>query len=832
MVLDLFVRKVFSWHWWKILFLSFVVCGSGYAQGEVSGRVFDANGEPLPFVNILVNQDGHRGTTTDIDGRFTLSLEKGLNVLQISSIGYQDVELSLDTVDLTVTLHIVMQPQAYDFTTVEVVAGVNPADVIMRRVIRNRHRNDPQGLESYRCETYNKVVMSWLPREADYRSRLESRVKEGDTLKLNQRQRRMLDMMQTTDRHHLFLMESLTEKLYRHPAAYAETILASRVSGFREAPFTALANDVQPFSFYDEQVMLLDKAFLNPVSPGSPERYFFQMEDTLYRQQDTVYLIAFHPRKHKNFNGLKGVLYINTHRYGVQNIIAEPADTGLLHFRIEQLYDRPDSLHWFPSQLNYEIRMPKYPDPHLGIQIRGKSYIREAAINVPLPADPFQHADRYTFADTAYLLPDSAWSYQRPQPLDTLEQRTYELVDSLGDSHNFDGWMERLERLGRGRWPLGMVDISLSHLVQFNQFEDLRLGLGLYSSEKLSSWFTLGGYAGFGFRDEEWKYGADLSFFPDWQKAWELQLYCRKDIREAGAFRFPLEDGLITRRLFADRMDREKRYGAFFRGMPVRNLQLGIEVAHTTLTPLFDYAFQPEGETAPDREFQFSEAAVHLQYAYGQHYRRILGQRVPDGNERPYPTVSFSLTRGMGPAWKGAYPYWKTWAAVDQSFRILRLGKLTYRLEGALVSGDVPLSRLFSSSGVGREFQWLTVGDIFQTMDPYEFLSDRYFSFFLRQDFGTLLFRTKWLQPSISLEHHFIIGNLSHPERHRGIDFKTLEKGYAEAGLVIDNLLRLNYLNFAYLGFGGGLYYRYGAYHLPGGVGENLAFRFSLAFDF
>jgi hypothetical protein len=117
-------------------------------------------------------------------------------------------------------------------------------------------------------------------------------------------------------------------------------------------------------------------------------------------------------------------------------------------------------------------------------------------------------------------------------------------------------------------------------------------------------------------------------------------------------------------------------------------------------------------------------------------------------------------------------------------------------------------------------------------MEPYEFLSDRYVSLFFRQDFGTLLFRTKWLQPSISLEQHFTIGTLAAGQRPEDIDFNTLEKGYAEAGLVIDNLIRLNYLNVAYLGFGGGVYYRYGAYHLPGGVGENLAFRLSIAFDF
>jgi hypothetical protein len=279
-------------------------------------------------------------------------------------------------------------------------------------------------------------------------------------------------------------------------------------------------------------------------------------------------------------------------------------------------------------------------------------------------------------------------------------------------------------------------------------------------------------------------------------------------------------------------MDREQRFGTFFRTMPLRYVQLGVEISHASLQPLYDYTFQSTPEAEPDREFRFSEVALHLEYAYGQHYRRMLGQRVPDDKERPYPVVALSLKRGLGTPWGGAYPYWKVWMAIDHSFRLLRLGKTTYRLEAGLTEGNVPVSQLYSSAGSGREFQWLTIGRIFQTMDPYEFLSDRYFSFFFRQEFGTLLFKTKWLRPSISLEHHYTLGTLSGAERHRNITFNTLQKGYAEAGLIVDNLLRINYLNFAYLGLGAGAYYRYGAYHLPGGVMENLAFRLSVNFDF
>ena len=42
-----------------------------------------------------------------------------------------------------------------------------------------------------------------------------------------------------------------------------------------------------------------------------------------------------------------------------------------------------------------------------------------------------------------------------------------------------------------------------------------------------------------------------------------------------------------------------------------------------------------------------------------------------------------------------------------------------------------------------------------------------------------------------------------------------MEKGFFESGVMLDNILRVKYINILYYGFGGGVFYRYGAYALP-----------------
>lgn len=59
---------------------------------KISGKVVDANGEPVIGANVVI-KDKHQGTTTDINGRFTLSVT-GNEKLTVSYIGYTTIDVS------------------------------------------------------------------------------------------------------------------------------------------------------------------------------------------------------------------------------------------------------------------------------------------------------------------------------------------------------------------------------------------------------------------------------------------------------------------------------------------------------------------------------------------------------------------------------------------------------------------------------------------------------------------------------------------------------------------------------------------------------------------
>jgi len=59
----------------------------------------------------------------------------------------------------------------------------------------------------------------------------------------------------------------------------------------------------------------------------------------------------------------------------------------------------------------------------------------------------------------------------------------------------------------------------------------------------------------------------------------------------------------------------------------------------------------------------------------------------------------------------------------------------------------------------------------------------------------------KKIRPSMVLVTRMAWGNLEHPEQHAGIEYKTLNKGFFESGMELNQI---------YKGFGLTGFYRYG----------------------
>ncbi|WP_245729189.1 SusC/RagA family TonB-linked outer membrane protein [Niabella drilacis] len=88
------------------------------ADFKVTGKVTDANGDPLVGVSVI-EKGTTNGTSTSADGSFSLSVKDGGATLILSNVGYQDVEIAVDAIK---NVAIVMQALDNKLENVAIVA--------------------------------------------------------------------------------------------------------------------------------------------------------------------------------------------------------------------------------------------------------------------------------------------------------------------------------------------------------------------------------------------------------------------------------------------------------------------------------------------------------------------------------------------------------------------------------------------------------------------------------------------------------------------------------------------------------------------------------------
>src|SRR5690625_367274 len=98
-----FLRKEYLSVWWirqSYLFLiPFLFVLQASAQETIQGIVLDQDDEPVPWATVAVKSTTS-GTTTDLDGTFSLKVEESLPVtLSISFVGYKTHEIEVDDTD-------------------------------------------------------------------------------------------------------------------------------------------------------------------------------------------------------------------------------------------------------------------------------------------------------------------------------------------------------------------------------------------------------------------------------------------------------------------------------------------------------------------------------------------------------------------------------------------------------------------------------------------------------------------------------------------------------------------------------------------------------------
>ncbi|MHC2992296.1 hypothetical protein OB13_12095 [Pontibacter sp. HJ8] len=777
----------------------------------VQGTVRDANTrEKLPFVSIVVN-GGEAGTTTNLEGQYQLRHSRPITSLRFSYVGYAPQTFAPDSVSL---LNVALYPAPAQLQEVVIQSSINPAHRIIRLANQNRERHRTENIPAYTYRTYNKFILTATDAQ---------QLDLSDTLSLSPQDSAYLRMRNLLAKQHLFLMESITEYAHLSPGFSKETILATRVSGLQQPSFGVVAAEAREFSVYDDMPVFFGKRYLSPLSNGSTRRYTFVLQETSVVGRDTVFIISYAPQPGKNFDGLKGLLYINSDGWAVQNVIAEsPADEkrGL---KLQQQFVKVDNRQWFPSELDVEITVQQ-------IYMRGhqpyghiRTYITHVNLNPKLRKSDFGIIALEQKPD-ANRQPEILWEQYRADTLTAMEQRTYTQLDSVGKVQKLDRTIRTMEYLISKQVPVGPISLDLNRLLRVSRFEGVRLGVGAHTNALLSERFTIGGYWGYGLRDEEHKYGADAALVLYKPSELSLSAAYSEDVQEPGGRRMPFKQQSLLKELrpaLLPHLNYVTHSSIALSGRMLRYVQVQTGIRHEQHRPTLPRS-TPELQLP---EYNISEGTVGMRFAYGEQYMQLFNQTMPMAT--PYPVLWLQYTQGLDGLNSDGYTYNKLDLRAEGTFRQRSLGETTITLAGGFVEGDAPFVSLYNSYGSYSSSYNVYAGEGFETMRPYEFFSDRYTALFLRQDLGKRLLRTKFFQPNLVLLHNMGIGDLKQaiPDL-LPLQYDNMRKGFFESGLLLNNLI-----SSAFSGIGVGVFYRYGPYALPREK-DNLKFKLTATLAF
>jgi hypothetical protein len=457
-----------------------------YAQQtySITGKVTDAlTGEPLAAANIRFLGTS-KGTITNTQGVYVLSLQAGSYTIMYSYLAYQPETL---TVSLIANLK---QDAALKSSPIQipevVVLAEDPAVEIIRRAIANKHRWMDK-LKSYRFEAFTRQV---LRRDTSIASITESYttgfMKQGDTLK-----------------------EIVRQKRQTQNIPVAENFAAVR----RIPNFNADEIDLFSIRMNNKRSSYM---FVGPTAHDALDNYEYKLLKTSFQNHIEVYEIRMTPKSRLKplFNG---TITIASGTYAVMGVNVAPNESFTLPFvkdlelRYRQQFALYDSVFWMPTDIRIDgglsVSIVGLSLPRINAEIVSSLY--EYEINAPFP-DSLSGKRRLTIDSSATKYDSTFWKEHEVLPLTLEEQHAYQTLDST----------QTLEKQFEPGGPLGFLGNNKATGTvldlldfRFNRVEGFYLG-GKKDTKIFSGRLKLDGSFGYGFSDTRTKYLIGGTVFP------------------------------------------------------------------------------------------------------------------------------------------------------------------------------------------------------------------------------------------------------------------------------------------------------------------------------
>ncbi len=787
---------------------------------QIKGVVLEkGDEEPVAYALVFI-QGSNIGTNADDDGNFILNFDKlPGDTLKITSLGYKPMTVLLNK-DVTSPFFIVeLEPSTNALDEVTINAGEDPAVILFRKVVRAKPNNDPNRIENYRSEVYNKLEVDIL----DFTKKTFEQLPVPGLKKFSF----IYNIVDSSseDRPFLpfFLTESLSDIYYRKtPRKQREFIKASMVRGVNNQSITKYLGSIyQKFDPYDDFLPVLQKRFISPLNNSGLLYYHYRIIDTIQVAGKNVIHMTYRPRRTEELC-FTGDIWIVDSIYALHRIdMAIPKKINLnwvKRIEISQEYMPVADSVWFLDKEKFLAEFQTKVDIKLPATIgRKTTSYRNIVVNDSKNEEVLndkQYKLDVIVLDSAREQSDEYWAGARHEELSKNEKGIYNMIDTLYSLPSFNRFKSFIRTMAGGMVRIGYVELGpYWKTYSYNQFEGHRFSFGIANTQKLFKNAYITGNIAYGTDDKKFKYNTNALWLLDrlprtyiWASYvsdldFTDNYYDQNQVLGANnLFSFAVRKPNIPIKLAFTKRAELEFYKEYHSGFSHKFFMYYKDFL--PYAPLPDAGIFTDGNGGITPNAISTEVGVKLRYAYkesfveGRYYRTSFGSR--------YPIVDISYSRGIKSVFNSAYEYDKLKASISGTVKTPPFGKIYISVFGGKYFGTLPYPLL--EVHPGNEYFYYNQF-VFNMMNRYEFISDQYVGFNVEHSLGggfltyiplikKLKFRQFWTAKGI-------VGSLSDANKalnmDKGYTFKTLENNpYIELGTGLENILKVLRVDFVW----------------------------------
>ncbi|MCF6268758.1 MAG: DUF5686 and carboxypeptidase regulatory-like domain-containing protein [Melioribacteraceae bacterium] len=741
---------------------------------SIDGTITDRNSKrALGFANIQVVGTS-LGTSSNIDGKYILHLNRGDYKLVASFIGYKSDTISLH-VNMDIPINFKLNRTSVKLDEITVLPQENPAFEIIREAIKTKNVRNKK-LNSYQFNAFTKgIIKTTQDISAGSNSAgLGLGIKDTAELKITG------------------ILENESKGYFQKPNNYKEEIVAQKQSANFPSTINMLTGGRVIQNFYSDDIRFFNRELLSPIADNALDYYYYFIKDTLAIDNQTVFHIQFEP-DYPSDPGFYGNLYITDGTFNLIKLdvnLNDAANPGGIFTQVnvvQQYLSYTDSIH---MPIDYRLFISGNILGMAKFAFAIESVLYDYKINPKIDPDYFDMVVLKVLLE-ADKMDSTYWSRNQKIPNSLEEIKAYRRIDSI-EAIPKTFW-DRFLWFSPQIWiNENFSTTGIINLYHFNKVEGSALNAGLYyynsQSKRLSGSLDIN----YGFADKKFKWDATASYLLGAYRTIKISFtaFNKLDILFSESDEYGKFLSTLTS-LFGHYDFRNYFYTNGFNlniteaVLPI--LDLGFGINNRTDKNSFvntEFSFFKKNDLYEPSKPIFEGKIVTLSTNFKFDFRKFIEDgyfRRRTSQGKSYFTLDGEVIFSNKSKMRSNLDFQIYKMNLYISFNSFKSTKYTISAKGLYSSGPIPFQLMTALPGnilpLGKNYT-------FRTVPIFKYLGDRVFTITSQYQFNDELFKILRIpllkDARMSLDAHFNVAWLSISDESKVINKNSLNNSYRE----------------------------------------------------